>query len=122
VTKLVRAMLCVCLLAALALPAAAQRGNNNPENQPRSLQGQVTGGNDAPLDGAVVYLKNTRTLAVRSYISGQDGNYHFSGLAQNVDFEIYAEKDGQKSDTKTLSGFDSRTKSTINLKVPVGKK
>jgi hypothetical protein len=122
VTKLVRSTLCVCLLAALALPAAAQRGNNNPENQPRSLQGQVTGGNDAPLDGAVVYLKNTRTLAVRSYISGQDGNYHFSGLAQNVDFEVYAEKDGQKSDTKTLSGFDSRTKSTINLKVPVGKK
>ena len=121
-TKLVRGLLCACLLAAMALPAAAQRDNKNPENQPRTLQGQVVDSGEAPLANAVVYLKNTRSLAVRSYISGQDGSYHFSGLAQNVDFEVYAEKDGQKSDTKTLSGFDSRVKSTINLKVPVGKK
>ena len=121
-TKLLRGLLCACLLIALVLPAAAQRGDKNPENQQRTLQGQVVADREAALANAVVYLKNTRTLAVRSYISGQDGSYHFSGLAQNVDFEVYAEKDGQKSDTKTLSGFDSRTKSTINLKVPVGKK
>lgn len=120
-TKLVRGLVLSCLLAVLVLPAVAQRGKNT-ENQPRSLQGQVTGSNDAPLNNAVVYLKNTRTLAVRSYISGQDGNYHFSGLAQNVDYEVYAELDGQKSDTKTLSGFDTRPKSVINLKVPTGRK
>lgn len=120
--KLVHGLLCACLFAALVVPAAAQRGNKNPEGQPRTLQGQVVDDREAPLANAVVYLKNTRSLAVRSYISGQDGSYHFSGLAQNVDFEVYAEKDGQKSDTKTLSGFDSRAKSVINLKVPVGKK
>ncbi len=121
-TKSVRALLCACLLAVLILPAAAQRGDKNPENQPRSLQGQVLDNSEAALPNAVVYLKNTRTLAVRSYISGQDGSYHFSGLSQNVDYEVHAERDGQKSDTKTLSGFDTRPRSTINLKVPVGKK
>ena len=121
-SKLVRGLLCAALLAVLVVPAAAQRGNKNPENQPRTLQGQVVDDTESPLPNAVVYLKNTRSLAVRSYISEQDGSYHFSGLAQNVDFEVYAEKDGQKSDTKTLSGFDSRSKSVINLKVPVGKK
>ena len=120
-TKLVRGLVMACLLVAVALPALAQK-DKNTENQPRSLSGQVTGSNDAPLNNAVVYLKNTRTLQVRSYISGQDGNYHFSGLAQNVDYEVYAEANGQRSDTKTLSGFDTRPRSTINLKVPVGKK
>lgn len=120
-TKLVRGLLMSCLVAALCVPALAQRGKNT-ENQPRTLQGQVMAQNDSPVNGAVVYLKNTRSLAVRSYITGQDGNYHFSGLAQNVDYEVYAERDGQKSDTKTLSGFDTRPVSVINLKVPVGKK
>ena len=119
-TKLVRGLVVACVLVALALPALAQKGKNT-ENQPRSLQGQVTGQNDQPLNNAVVYLKNTRTLAVRSYISKEDGNYQFSGLSQNVDYEVYAELDGQKSDTKTLSGFDTRPRSVINLKVPVKK-
>ena len=119
-TKLFRGVVVLCLLATLAMPVLAQRGKNS-ENQPRSLQGQVTGSNDAPVNNAVVYLKNTRTLAVRSYISAQDGNYHFSGLTQNVDYEVYAEFEGQKSDTKTLSAFDSRNKATINLKVPTKK-
>jgi len=114
-----------CLLAAI-LPASAQFRHKDTENQPRSLQGQVTAGDDAPLNGAVVYLKNTKTLAVRSFISQadaskQEGMYHFTGLAQNVDFEVHAEFNGQKSDTKTLSGFDSRAKSVINLKVPIKK-
>ncbi len=119
-TKLGRGLLCAVLLTAFAVPALAQR-DKNTENQPRSLQGQVTNQSDAPLNNAVVYLKNTRTLQVRSYISGQDGSYHFSGLSQNVDYEVYAEFNGQRSDTKTLSGFDSRPKSVINLKVAVKK-
>ena len=119
--KLAYGLVLMCVLAAVVAPAAAQRGRD-PENQPRTLQGQVTGNNDVPLNNAVIYLKNTRTLAVRSYISGQDGMYHFNGLSQNVDYDVYAEFNGTKSDTKTLSGFDSRAKSTINLRIPVDAK
>jgi hypothetical protein len=34
-----------------------------------------------------------------------------------VDYEIYAEKEGQRSDTKTLSAFDNRKQLTVTLKI-----
>ena len=83
----------------------------------RTLQGQVMRGGEAPLPGAVVYLKNTRTMAVRSFISDNSGNYRFTSLSPNIDYEVHAEYKGVKSDTKTLSAFDSRSTATINLKV-----
>lgn len=83
----------------------------------RTLQGQVMRGGEAPLSGAVVYLKNTKTMAVRSFISDNSGNYRFTSLSPNVDYEVHAEYKGVKSDTKTLSAFDSRSTATINLKV-----
>ena len=98
----------VCVMVTVA-PAAAQQ-------QTRSLQGQVTE-NDAAAGNAIVYLKNTKTLAVKTYIADEKGMYHFNALSPNVDYEIYAEKDSRKSDTKTLSSFDSRKQATINLKL-----
>ncbi len=100
------------LLAVTVMPLAAQAT--------RTLQGQVMKGGDAPLPGAVVYLKNTKTLAVRTFVSDDKGNYRFASLSPNVDYEIYAEYKGAKSDTKTLSAFDSRSTATINLKVNAG--
>lgn len=83
----------------------------------RTLQGQVMRDTEAPLPGAVVYLKNTKTMGVRSFISDGQGNYRFTSLSPNVDYEVHAEYRGVKSETKTLSAFDSRTTATINLKV-----
>lgn len=83
----------------------------------RTLQGQVMKGGETPLPGAVVYLKNTKTMAVRSFISDNSGNYRFTSLSPNVDYEVHAEYKGSKSDVKTLSAFDSRATATINLKV-----
>jgi hypothetical protein len=98
----------LCVLVSVA-PAAAQQ-------QSRSLQGQVTD-NDAGAGSAIVYLKNTKTLAVKTYIADDHGEYRFNALSPNVDYEIYAEKGSKKSDTKTLSSFDSRKQATINLKL-----
>lgn len=83
----------------------------------RTLQGQVMADNEAPLPGAVVYLKNTKTMSVRSFVSDDKGNYRFTSLSPNVDYEVYAEYNGNKSDTKTLSSFDSRSVAYINLKI-----
>jgi len=99
----------VVLIAALTLPFYAQAT--------RTLQGQVMKGGDAPVPGAIVYLKNTKTLSVRSFTSDEKGNYRFPSLSPNVDYEVYAVHEGNKSDTKTLSAFDSRALATINLKV-----
>lgn len=109
--KFVAISLVLFLFAAVSAPAFAQAT--------RTLQGQVTKSGDAPLPGAIVYLKNTKTLAVRSFTSDEKGNYRFPSLSPNVDYEVYAVYEGSKSDTKTLSAFDSRPQATINLRVGV---
>lgn len=107
--KLITISTILVLVFAIAAPLAAQAT--------RTLQGQVANSSDAALPGAVVYLKNTKTQAVRTYISDNAGNYRFTSLSPNVDYEVYAEFKGAKSNSKTLSAFDSRTTAVINLKV-----
>jgi Carboxypeptidase regulatory-like domain len=70
-----------------------------------------------PVPSGVVFLKNTRTNDVRSYISDEAGNYRFSGLDPNADYEIHAEKEGAKSSTRTVSSFDGRKEIVLNLKI-----
>jgi len=94
--------------------AAAQRGS---QGEARTLIGHVYDDREQPLEKAIVYLKNTKTLAIKTYISEPDGTYRFSGLAPNIDYEVYAEHAGAHSDTKTLSGFDSRKQVNITLKI-----
>jgi Carboxypeptidase regulatory-like domain len=105
------ALLAVVSLGITAAPAFAQ------QPQTRSLQGEVMNDADAPIASAIVYLKNTKTLAVKTFICDKDGIYRFTALSPNVDYEVYAEKDGKKSDTRTLSSFDSKKQATINLKI-----
>jgi hypothetical protein len=65
----------------------------------------------------VVYLKNMKSLTVKTVIAGNDGSYRFPELSPNVDYEIYAQREGKKSDTKTLSQFDDRQKANIILRI-----
>src|SRR5215469_15431350 len=104
-------LLMVGLASARSSPAG-QKGDNS-----RLLTGKVTDHQDAVLSNAVVYLTNTRTRAVKTYIVGQDGAYRFPSLSPNIDYEVYAQFNGKKSDTKTVSQFDNRTQVTINLKL-----
>jgi hypothetical protein len=103
------------LLAFFAMSSVAQ--DNKHETQLRTVRGVVTDKSETPIPMSVVFLKNTRTNAVRSYIADENGNYRFSGLDPNADYEIHAEKDGAKSQTRTISSFDSRKDIVINLKI-----
>ena len=96
------------LLATLSLSA---------EPQARSLAGKVMDGNDQGIPRAIVYLKNTKTLVIKTYIAEQDGTYHFPGLSPNVDYEVYAESNGKRSDAKTVSSFDTKPRLNINLRI-----
>jgi hypothetical protein len=102
---------------ASALPAAAPLPQRGGQADSRTLTGRVVNRQDAPLQKAIVYLKNTKTLAIKTYITEQDGSYRFPALAINVDYEVYAEYQGARSDTKTLSGFDNRRQANIMLKI-----
>ncbi len=101
---------------ALTLGTATAQSKHEDTNT-RSLQGVVTDGSDQAVNGAVVQLKDTKTLQVRSFITQTDGAYHFAGLSTNVDYEVKADHDGASSGTKTLSVFDSRRQASINLKL-----
>ena len=93
--------------------------NNKDKDDPtvRSLQGQVVDPDDKPVAGAVVQLKDTRTLQVRSFITQANGEYRFSGLRADTDYEVKADYNGMSSDNKRLSNFDSRKIATVNLKL-----
>ncbi|HVJ08875.1 MAG TPA: carboxypeptidase-like regulatory domain-containing protein [Acidisarcina sp.] len=85
--------------------------------QQRVIQGKVFGASEEPVSGAVVYLKDVKTLGVKSFISTSDGSYRFGQLSLAVDYEIWAEQGGKKSPTRTVSSFDQKTLYTINLKL-----
>jgi hypothetical protein len=103
--------LCVCACAVVGQ-------DTKHEAQLRTVRGVVADkSSEDPVPSAVVFLRNTRTNAVRSYIANEGGEYRFSGLDPNVDYEIHAEKDGAKSSTRTISSFDSKKEIVLNLKI-----
>jgi Carboxypeptidase regulatory-like domain len=83
----------------------------------RLLTGRVVDHQDNPLKDAIVYLSNTRTHGVKTYIVGPDGSYRFPALSPNIDYEVYAQYKGKKSDTKTVSQFDDRQQVSITLRI-----
>ena len=100
-------------LALILAPAGRALGESNT----RSVDGQATDGKGAPLEKAVVYLKNTKTLQVRTYISDENGSFHFQGLSTDVDYELRAEREGASSPTKTIGSFDNRKEVHVTLKI-----
>jgi hypothetical protein len=107
----------LCLRPSRAM-APAQKG---VRSESRTLTGHVYNSQNEPLQKAIVYLKNTKTLTIKSYITEPDGEYHFPALSPNVDYEVWAEYQGFRSDTKTLSGFDNRKQLTVTLRIHSGK-
>lgn len=114
-TKLQRICCFMAAIALLATVATAQ--DKKHEAQLRTVRGVVTDKSDNPLNGSVVFLKNMRTNSVRSSYTDDSGSYRFSGLDPNADYELHAEKENEKSNTRTVSSFDSRKDIVLNLKI-----
>jgi hypothetical protein len=98
-----------------ALSAGAQ-------SELRTVRGAVLDKSENPVVSAVVYLKNVRTLTIKTYISDRSGEYRFSGLDPNVDYELHAENDSFSSNTRTVSSLDGRKDIVISLKLDKEKK
>ena len=116
--KSIVAMGLLFLFSAVLVAAPAPQFGRAPKgDNSRLLTGKVLDRGDNPLPNAVVYLTNSRTRAVKTYIVGADGGYRFPALQPSIDYEVYAQHQGHKSDTKTLSQFDDRQQVSIILKI-----
>ncbi len=89
---------CMCSLAVVLLlcAAVAAAQDKKHEAQLRTVRGVVSDKSDSPLSGSVVFLKNARTNSVRSSYTDDTGNYRFSGLDPNADYELHAENRQEK--------------------------
>ena len=83
----------------------------------RIVTGKVIDKSNNPVHSAVVYIKDDKTMAVKSFISDENGGYRFGQLTQNTDYELWAEVDGKKSGVKTISSFESKNNITLDLKM-----
>ena len=106
---------CALLVTLSAVSSASPDKKDKPVG--RLLFGKVLDGQDNPIPDAVVYVTNTRTRTVKTYIVGPDGTYRFPALSTAVDYEIYAQYKGRKSDTKSVGQFDDRAQVYLDLKV-----
>ena len=113
-------LLPLVLCVGLATYVLAQNGKNTSEL--RTVHGSVVDKSDSPVPSSVVYLLNTKTQAVKTYIADDAGNYRFSGLDPNVDYEVHAEHDQMTSATRTVSSFDSSRDIEVVLKLSHKKK
>lgn len=111
--KVIVATCCVAGFSLVVQGADLLAQERGPEQ--RVVQGKVTDGANAPIKGAVVYLKDSRSLAVKSFFSDAQGEYRFGQLSQNSDYQIWAENNGKKSAVKTISSFDNKNQFNINL-------
>ena len=95
--------------------AGAQR--SKVHDNTREVQGVVSDDGGKAVPGAIVQLKNTKTLQIISFITKDNGDYYFHGHSADIDFELRAEKAARASATRTLSSFDTRKQAVINLKL-----
>jgi hypothetical protein len=122
------AMVTVCLVMVCGATASAQVSTGQSQQHDskrgpiqRVIDGKVTNKSDAFIAGAVVYLKDSKSLAVKTYITDDAGLFHFGQLSQNTDYELWAESNGVRSKSKSISSFDSKNSYNFTLKIDAAK-
>jgi hypothetical protein len=116
-TSVIKTVSAVCALLVALSAVSSAAPDKKDRAVGRLLFGKVLDPQDNPLPDAIVYVTNTRTRAVKTYIVGKDGTYRFPALSTAVDYEVYAQYNGHKSDTKSVSQFDDRSQVYVDLKV-----
>jgi hypothetical protein len=103
-------------------PVIPQPGQAHIPPNTRVIQGTVQDAKGSPVAGAVVLLKDTKTLQIRSYIAQQDGTYRFYGLSTDISYQLRAETKDMTSPSKLVSVFDTHKFIKVNLKLKNKKK
>ena len=115
--NLVLPRLGAALLLVLLVAFTASSQDKKSDLQLRTVHGAVLDKDENPVPSSVVYLRNMKSQAVKTYIADDTGHYRFSGLDPNVDYEVHAEHNDSMSATRTVSSFDSRRDLDVPLKL-----
>jgi hypothetical protein len=83
----------------------------------RVVVGIVTDANSALVVGATVFLKDIKNKTIRSFTTDAKGHFRFTQVNMTEDHELWAEKDGKKSPTKTVSSWDTRKEFSTELRL-----
>ena len=83
----------------------------------RVVTGVVLNGGGDIQTGATVFLRNTKNKSIRSYTTAADGHFRFAQVNMPEDYDIWAEKEGRKSQMKTVSSWDSRKEVAVELRI-----
>lgn len=111
------------LIAALVLPVALMLGVAFPaacmqsDGGTRSVEGKVYNSAGKIVTGAVVQIKDLKSLQIRSFITQGGGDYRFLGLSTESDYELSASYAGASSKVKTLTVFNGHKKAVVDLKL-----
>lgn len=107
----------VALLLLASCAGLKQHPGTSQDSNIREVEGTVTNASGAPVDKAVVQLKDTKSLQIQSFITDAAGHYHFAGLSTDVEYQLKADYNGATSGWKTLSLFNTKKVAIINLKL-----
>jgi hypothetical protein len=83
----------------------------------RTVSGTVLDSASNPVQGATVFLKNEKSKTIRSFTSLDNGHFYFAQVNKAEDFDLWAEKNGKKTEVKTVSSWDDRAKYITDLKL-----
>ncbi len=100
------------LLCCLSTAAPAAFGK-------RSVSGTVTDQHGKPLLRAAVQMKELRTLRVRSFITGQNGQYRFTTLSPDHNYELQALYHAHRTEVRNVSIFDAEREIVIDFTIEV---
>jgi len=106
----------MALISTVTLSAQKNKDKKQDPNL-RSVEGAVLNLDKKPTPDAIVQLKDTRTLQVRTFVTQEDGQYHFAGLRTDTDYELQASLADLKSASKRLTTFDNRKTANVVLQL-----
>jgi hypothetical protein len=115
--KASRRLALIMLMVFAGSALLAQDKGKGRESELRTVRGTVIDKEETPVDSAVVYLRNVHTQNITTHLSDTDGQFRFSGLDLNVNYEIHAEHNGWTSTTRSVSNFDNRKDFVLTLKL-----
>ena len=115
-------IMALCITAVTLCGAAAPLYAQAKPAVRHTVDGTVVDDAKAPVAGAVVYLENPKSLDVQSYLTDDQGHYHFTHISPQTDYDLWAEQNGVQSKHRFISQFSNHVAFHFTLKLTPAKK